>query len=232
MNADELKDQAQKVVSDATVVAKEATDKVCDLAKQTFTQENMSAAKDKAMIAASNVKDFAQKTFTKGNARAAGKVAKEELEKLKTAEGREEAKRKAIAAFGEGKRRIVEIWQGSRKGKCALVAVGTALVLILGSCVFSSSDDVESKPMGAGGGGEIEHVIERCQYCFHEKFRDKWEMPPPCVKGRGHSYQDIGPQGNKLFVCEKCRKQYYLKYKPFGFIHCPRGQACNWHEIQ
>lgn len=232
MNADELKDQAQKVVADATGVAKEATDRVRDLAKQTFIQENMAAAKDKALTAASNAKDFARKTFTKDNVRAAGKVAKEEFEKLKTAEGREEAKRKVIAACFEGKKRIVEIWQGSRKGRYALIATGTALAFILGSCVFSSSDEVAPGPAVTGGGGEIEHVIERCQYCFHEKFRDKWESPPPCVKGRGHSYQDIGPQGNKLFVCEKCGKRYYLKYKPIGFKHCPCGNACNWREIQ
>lgn len=232
MNTDELKDQAQKVVADATGAAMEATDRVRDLAKQTFTQENMAAAKDKALTAASNAKDFAQKTFTKDNVRAAGKIAKKEFGKLKTAEGREEAKRTAIAACLEGKRLIVEIWQGSRKGKYALIAVGIVLVLILGSCVFSSSDEVASGPAVAGGGGEIEHVIERCQYCFHERFRDKWETPPPCVKGRGHSYQDIGPQGNKLFVCEKCGKRYYLKYKPIGYKNCPCGLACNWREIQ
>lgn len=60
MNTDELKDQAQKVVADATGAAMEATDRVRDLAKQTFTQENMAAAKDKALTAASNAKDFAQ----------------------------------------------------------------------------------------------------------------------------------------------------------------------------
>lgn len=238
MSTDELKDQAQKVVADATGVAREATDRVRDLAKQTFTQESMAAAKDKALTAASNAKDFAQKTFTKDNVRAAGKVAKEELEKLKTAEGREEAKRKAIAACFEGKRRIVEIWQGSRKGKYALVAAGAVLVLILGSCVFSSSEGTIAGGDGdtAASRGDNAYVydpmkmIERCQYCFYEKIRGKWEQMPPCRKGHGHSFQTIGTKGKRCFGCTKCGRHYYLQHEPMGYINCPRGQACQWRE--
>lgn len=239
MNADELKDQAQKVVADATGVAKEATDRVRDLAKQTFTQENMAAAKDKALTAASNAKDFARKTFTKDNVRAAGKVAKEELEKLKTTEGCEEAKRKAIAAWVEGKRRIVETWQGGRKGKCALIAAGTVLVLIFSSCVFSSSEDTIAGGSGgtAASRGDSAYVydpmkmIERCQYCFYEKIRGKWEQMPPCRKGHGHSFQTIGTKGERHFGCTKCGRHYYLQYQPIGFINCPRGHACQWQEL-
>jgi len=253
MENEELKDQAKKVASEAAEVAKEAADKAREFAERTFTHENAEAlkqnaakladdakefakrtfTKENASKLAGNAKDFAKKTFTKENAERAQKAARDELEKLKTAEGREEAKAKLITKAGQAKVRIVGMWESGTKGKCILIAAGVFVLIVLKSCLFTGSGD-GAPGVAAVDGGDVHppmKFIERCQYCFHEKISGMWEQPPPCKKGRGHSYETIGTSGDKHYGCSKCGRHYYLQHEPRGYIHCPCGQACQWRGL-
>ena len=107
---------------------------------------------------------------------------------------------------------------------CKTGLIVVAMLLTVTGC--SDSDN--------GGGqrsrGRGEQTIERCRHCFHEKIREIWQTPPPCIKGHGHVYQIIGTVGNKRFGCTKCGRTYFLKSKPVGYRDCPSGQACNWRQ--
>jgi len=232
MESDVLQKRVAKTASEAVGVAKGVVDKARDVAEQAITKENAELLKQDVVKQANAAKEFVKKAFAKENAEHASRVVCEGVDKLRTAEGREEAKAKMVARASVAKSRIVGIWNSGTKGKCILIAASVLILLVLKSYLFSGkTEGVTSADDGSVGQSVSDKYIERCQYCFHEKISGTWEQPPPCRKGHGHSYELIGTIGEKRFGCSKCGKQYPLQYRPAGYVHCPMGQACQWQEL-